>query len=69
MATIAGDSTSTGRAKAETKVVDANRGWRILQRVLLYILLILIALIFLIPLLWLVSSSLKPAAQLFTPQI
>ena len=35
MATIAGNSTWTGRAKAETKVVDANRGWRILQRVLL----------------------------------
>ncbi|MEP6774386.1 MAG: carbohydrate ABC transporter permease [Chloroflexota bacterium] len=69
MATIAGDSTSTGRAKAEITVVDTNRGWRILQRVLLYIILILVALIFLIPLLWLVSTSLKPAAQLFTPQI
>ena len=69
MATVAGNSTSTTRVQTETKLTDPNRWWHVLERVLLYVVLILVALIFLIPLFWLLSTSLKPAAQLFTPQI
>jgi multiple sugar transport system permease protein len=69
MATVATDSASPERARTEAKVVESDRGWRIVQRVLLYIILILVALIFLIPLFWLLSTSLKPPAQLFTREI
>jgi len=38
-------------------------------RILTYVLMILLALIFMLPLLWMLSTSLKPKAQLFAPVI
>ena len=42
---------------------------KIIQRVLIYALLILIALIVLVPLVWMLSTSFKPKSQLFLPDI
>lgn len=42
---------------------------KIIQRILTYVLLILIALIILVPLAWMVSTSFKPKSQLFLPEI
>jgi multiple sugar transport system permease protein len=42
---------------------------KIVQRILIYALLILIALIILVPLAWMVSTSFKPKSQLFLPDI
>lgn len=46
--------------------------WRqkeILQKILLYILLSIVALVVILPLVWMVSTSLKPKAEWFLPQI
>lgn len=68
MATLATDSAAQKREQAQPTVeaVGNRRTAFIIQRVLLYLLLILIALIFLMPLLWMLSTSLKPTSQLFT---
>ena len=42
---------------------------KVLRRVLTYVLLVLIALVFLLPLGWMVSTSLKPKSQWFSAQI
>lgn len=42
---------------------------RRLQHLLLYIVLILIALVIIVPLLWMLSTSLKPKSEWFLPQI
>ncbi len=42
---------------------------RIVQRILVYALLVLIALIILVPLAWMISTSFKPKSQLFLPDI
>lgn len=42
---------------------------KVIQRVALYVVLTLIALIILLPLLWMLSTSFKPKAQLFLPAI
>jgi multiple sugar transport system permease protein len=69
MATVAGESSTRGRTTAAESTVASQSSRRILQRVLLYALMIFIALIFLLPLIWMISTSLKPTSQLFTQQI
>jgi multiple sugar transport system permease protein len=54
------------------EVVTANRQIntrKLVGRIATYALLVLLALIFLIPLFWMLSTSLKPKAQLFSAQI
>lgn len=46
-----------------------KRQSRFLQHLLLYILLTLIALLIIVPLLWMVSTSFKPKSEWFLPQI
>lgn len=71
---------TTSRTQTQTQVaavtdreaqagVQRRRMLRIVRRILLYVLLILIALIIIIPLAWMISTSLKPKSQLFLPQI
>ena len=50
-----------GPAGGERVGADRNK---VLRRVLTYVLLVLIALVFLLPLGWMVSTSLKPKSQL-----
>ena len=42
---------------------------KLTQRIAVYVVLVLIALIILIPLLWMISTSFKPKSQLFLPDI
>lgn len=46
-----------------------NRYRRLLQHIVLYLILVFIALLILLPLFWMLSTSLKPKSQLFLPQI
>jgi len=69
MATATSTSSTVEQPKVEEKAIEGQRGAHILGRVLLYIIMILVALIFLLPLLWMLSTSLKPTSQLFAPQI
>jgi multiple sugar transport system permease protein len=44
-------------------------GRRLVERIIIYTVMVLIALIFLLPILWMFSTSLKPKSQLFEPVI
>lgn len=68
MSTLATESAEQ-QAHVTPTTVAGNRNLFILQRVLLYIIMILIALIFLIPLAWMLSTSFKPPSQLFTREL
>ena len=62
-------TTTTARPAPVAEVrVGADRN-KVLRRVFTYILLVLIALVFLIPLAWMISTSLKPKSQWFSAQI
>jgi multiple sugar transport system permease protein len=62
-------TTTTARPAPVADVrVGADRN-KVLRRVFTYILLVLIALVFLIPLAWMISTSLKPKSQWFSAQI
>jgi multiple sugar transport system permease protein len=73
MATATTDATEPGTIERErpreatTVVVNRKKG--LLQRVILYAIMIVIALIFLMPILWMLSTSFKPTSQLFSQQI
>src|SRR5689334_22996367 len=69
MATITTESGTLERPRVEERAAVDQRGGRIIGRVLLYILMIFVALIFLMPILWMISTSLKPPSQLFANQI
>jgi multiple sugar transport system permease protein len=65
-------TTVTTRNHLAHKAVESSRNRalrKILGRVMLYALLVLIALIILLPLAWMISTSFKPKAQLFLPDI
>ena len=47
------------------RCVDVWRVWYVIGRAALYIVLTFLSLIFILPLLWMISTSLKPEAQLF----
>ncbi len=73
MATTSGTQTqvrarNAGREEADAAVRRRNTA-HIVQRILIYALLILIALIILVPLLWMLSTSFKPKSQLFLPEV
>lgn len=65
--------TSTQAKPVNTPGIRPSRlGYRsekLLNRILIYFLLITIALIIILPLLWMVSTSLKPKSQLFSREI
>jgi multiple sugar transport system permease protein len=62
-------TTTTARPAPVAEVrVGADRN-KVLRRVFTYVLLVLIALVFLIPLAWMISTSLKPKSQWFSAQI
>jgi multiple sugar transport system permease protein len=66
MATI----TSTSDSAREAEAAQASaRTSKLLQRILTYFLLIFIALIFVLPLLWMLSTSLKPKREWFAQTI
>jgi multiple sugar transport system permease protein len=69
MATVTTESGTLERPRVEERAAVDQRGGRIIGRVLLYILMIFVALIFLMPILWMISTSLKPPSQLFANQI
>jgi multiple sugar transport system permease protein len=64
MATVSSEGRLTER---EARLGIRNR--RLLQRIVVYALLVLIALIVLMPLIWMLSTSLKPKSQWFSRQI
>ncbi len=68
MATATTEQVSRARSREEVTVV-AGRNRGTLQRVILYAIMILVSLIFLLPILWMISTSLKPTSQLFSQQI
>jgi multiple sugar transport system permease protein len=57
------------RGRAASQVAVNYRLRRFLQHLVTYALLVFIALLVLLPLLWMVSTSFKPKSQLFLPQI
>src|SRR5688572_11986628 len=61
--TRSGDQTGQPQESVDPKAA------RRLQRFLLYILLTIIALVVILPLLWMLSTSFKPKAEWFLPQI
>ena len=72
MATVTGEQAAargSQRAEEEAQVAVRRPPGRALRLVGIYIVLILVALIILIPLLWLLSTSLKPKNELFTNTI
>jgi multiple sugar transport system permease protein len=62
-------TTTTARPAAVPGERMGGDSRKLMRRVLTYILLVLIALVFLIPLAWMVSTSLKPKSQWFSAQI
>jgi multiple sugar transport system permease protein len=62
---MASISQSAGRRTSSAPIGSS----RLTGRIVTYTVMILIALIFLLPLLWMVSTSFKPKAQLFEPTI
>src|SRR5690348_12111751 len=54
-----------GRATTATRT-DTGK---LVGRIVTYALMILLALIFMLPMLWMLSTSLRPKSQLFTQQI
>lgn len=50
----------------ERAAVSSAGGSKLLGRIFVYALMIFLALLFMLPLLWMLSTSLKPKAQLFT---
>ncbi len=72
MATVTGEQAAargSQRAEEEAQVAVRRPTGRALRLVGIYIVLILVALIILIPLFWLLSTSLKPKNELFTNAI
>jgi multiple sugar transport system permease protein len=72
MATITSEQAAArerGRAEEEAQVAVRRPPGRIVRLVVIYAVLILVALIILIPLFWLLSTSLKPQRELFTNSI
>jgi multiple sugar transport system permease protein len=65
---MAATTTTARPASVAGERVGADRN-KVLRRVFTYILLVLIALVFLIPLAWMISTSLKPKSQWFSAQI
>ena len=68
MATTTGVRTQAQEVALNREALN-NRYRRVLRHVALYIILVLIALLILLPLFWMLSTSLKPKSQLFLPQI
>ena len=62
-------TTTTARPGAVPGERVGGDSRKLVRRVLTYVLLVLIALVFLIPLAWMVSTSLKPKSQWFSAQI
>lgn len=61
--------TYSSPAKTETSQRVSYRTQKLINRILIYILLTFIALLVIMPLLWMVSTSLKPKSQLFAREI
>lgn len=57
---------ATAVGTPERAAVSSAGGSKLLGRILVYALMIFLALLFMLPLLWMLSTSLKPKAQLFT---
>ncbi len=57
------------RSRARRATPSNMPGERLAGRIVIYALMTLIALVFLLPLLWMLSTSVKPKAQLFEPVI
>src|SRR5947209_15841843 len=66
---------TTTTAKTQTHEVtlsreaERNRYRKLINHIVLYIILVFIALLILLPMFWMLSTSLKPKSQLFLPQI
>lgn len=67
MATSVKPQTLAARQEANTKRRRNNR--RILQHVITYVLLVLVALFIILPMLWMLSTSFKPKSEWFLQQI
>lgn len=57
------------RDAAPRNVREGYRNRKLIQRILSYALLVFFALLFMLPLLWMLSTSLKPSAEWFTREI
>jgi multiple sugar transport system permease protein len=68
MATTVEPRTHT-HTHATSQALVRKRGSQLLQHVVIYLLLVFIALIIILPLLWMLSTSFKPKSQWFLPQI
>ncbi len=56
--------------KTHSQTIDHYQNWAYFaQKVLLYTLLVIVALLIIIPLLWMLSTSFKPKSEWFLPQI
>lgn len=62
-------ATSTRTQPVEVESGGGYRSQRLIRRILTYLIMTLIALIILVPMLWMLSTSLKPKSQLFTRDI
>jgi multiple sugar transport system permease protein len=60
---------SPNRPAGNTTMPLGNRNRKILQRIIIYTILIVVALIVLMPMLWMLSTSFKPKSQWFLPEI
>lgn len=56
-------------SEEKTTLLWGNRNRKIGQRIILYTLLILVALLVLMPMVWMLSTSFKPKSQWFLPEI
>src|SRR3954451_19459627 len=68
MATTTTVKPQAGNADLSREAAN-NRYRKILRHIVLYLILVFIALLILLPLFWMLSTSLKPKSQLFLPQI
>jgi multiple sugar transport system permease protein len=57
------------RERTGSRVIEGYKLRRLFQHVLTYLILVFIALVILLPLFWMLSTSFKPKSQLFSTQI